>query len=1261
VASAARSVPRLVFKHDPDLPISAQREVIMEALRRSQVLIVAGDTGSGKSTQLPQYCLELGRGTDALIAHTQPRRLAARALAARIAEEVGQPVGRSVGFRVRFADQASDATRLLLMTDGLLLAELASDSLLRRYDTVIVDEAHERTLNVDLLMGVLKRLLPRRPDLKVIVTSATLDVERISRFFDDAPIITVSGRTHPIEVRYRETPDDAEDPDLPAAVLEAYQEIATEPKAVGAGDILVFLPGEREIRDVGEFLRRELQDNVEVLELYSRLSWEQQSKIFQRGARQRIVLATNVAETSITVPGIRAVIDSGLARISRYSPRNRLQRLPIEPISRASADQRKGRCGRLGPGLCVRLYTQADLVARAPYTEPEILRTNLAALLLRLAADGLGEAEHFPFLDAPDPRALNDGYRLLQELQALDADRRITRRGRAMARLPLDPRLARALLESKRFRAESELLAIVAGLSVPDVRIAAPGGPEDAGRGAAFDDPKSEFSALVKVWRAYRKAREGPRRELKGWCKERRFSLLRLSEWDDVYAQVADRAAEVGVVAQRQAASYAGVHRSLLAGFCTMVGMRGEEGAYLGTRGVHFHIFPGSPLVRRRPRWVMAANIVETSRVFARRVAEVEPQWIEAAASHLLKREYFEPDWDEDREEVVARERISFLGLILSANRVVNYGPIAPEESRRIFAREALVYQRLHRRPDWLLANDAAVREAQRMEERLRTRDLLQGAEAFVEFYDRALPRQVSSAATLEYFTRHLSAAERAALTLTSEQIFARVPAPEALAQFPEVAHVDALTVPVEYRFAPGEARDGAILRIPLLALPGLTRPQVDAAVPGLAEPRIEALLRSLPKDARRNLIPIGDTAAQYLANMRASAGAAAGGSASASAGAEANAGTVAADPHSLKRWLKEQRGIPDSLLRFDLAAVPVHLMPQLAVTADGKELAHGKTLVELRRASAAAARAELERRARAAYGLAGAWRKFEIDELPDTVPLALEQGTVQVFPTLARGSQALEVRYEWSAAEAGRSWRQGAVQLARIMLAAQARDLGKTLAGNAALLLGASPYLKSSALVEVLLQLAFRRACFEDGEAPRTREAFEKAVDRGRARLHPCLEEIAAGASGWFTEARAARRALDDPRNTAAADAAEESTEHLRRLLSAGNLESLSPDWLRQLPRYLKAEERRWQRSAARGGESPHIVRELREWSARCRRLANEVGAEMRWIPELDDLQNWIEEYRVSLYAQELKTLGPISAARLETRAAGIEAWIAR
>jgi ATP-dependent helicase HrpA len=1233
--AAARAALPLTFRHDPDLPIDARRESIAAALESHPVIIVAGDTGSGKSTQLPQYCLELNRGLQGLIAHTQPRRLAARALSARIADELGQAVGRSVGYRVRFADQVSDATRLVLMTDGLLLAELRSDPLLRRYDTIIVDEAHERTLNVDLLLGVLKRLLPRRPDLKLIITSATLDVERVSKFFDGAPIITVSGRSHPIEVRYRQTAADEEDFDLPTAVHEAFQEIATEPGRVGEGDVLVFLPGEREIRDVGEYLERELQGRVEVLTLYSRLSWEQQSKIFQRGSRQRIVLSTNVAETSITVPGIRAVIDSGLARVSRYSVRNRLQRLPIEPISRASADQRKGRCGRLGPGLCLRLFTEQDFEVRTPFTEPEVLRTNLAALLLRLAADGLGDAEEFPFIDAPDARTVNDGYRLLQELQAFDAERRITSRGRAMSRLPLDPRLARALLESKRFHAEGELLAVTAGLSVPDVRIA---GDEPAADNS-FDDSKSEFSALVKLWKAYRKAREGPRRELRRWCKERHLSLLRLSEWDDVYAQVVDRAREIGITAQRQAASYTGIHRSLLAGFCTMVGSRGEDGVYTGTRGVHFHIFPGSALARRRPRWIVAANIVETSRVFARRVAEIEPMWIEAAAAHLLKREYLEPDWDDDREEVTARERISFLGLILSANRVVNYGPIAPEESRRIFAREGLVYQRLTRRPEWLQANDAAIRDAHRMEERIRARDLLQNAEAFVEFYNQALPRQVSSAATLEHFSRHLSSQQRDSLTLTPAQIFARIPAAEALQQFPENAQLNAMLIPVEYRFAPGDTQDGASLKIPALALPQLTREAVDAAIPGLAAPRIEALLRSLPKDARRNLIPIGDSVAKFMSEQRG----------------------APCDAQTLRIWLKESRGIPESLLRFDLSSVPAHLSPQIAVIHDGKEIARGGSLPELRRRCAATSHAELERRARSAYALLGSWRRFELERLPDSLALEVEQGAITVFPTLALSEQGLRVRFDWSAVEGERSWWNGSVRLARSMLDRQTRDLGKSIGAQVPLLLSATPYLGSDALIDVLLQRAFRGACFGEEPAPRTREAFEACVEGARERLYSAVDEVSASARGWFADAAGVRQALDDPRNRSMPDAGEESREHLRRLLSAGLLQDVSSDWLRQWPRYLKAELRRWQRNASRGSEPKQVLREIKDWTARYAALAEQLAQEMRWTPLIDELRLWIEEFRVSLYAQELKTLGPVSASRLSQRVAEIEAWITR
>ena len=1237
-----RGAARLEFKQDPQLPISGRRQELMEALRHHQVLIVAGDTGSGKSTQLPQYCLELGRGIEGMIAHTQPRRLAARALAARIADELSQSVGATVGFRVRFADQVSAATRLVLMTDGLLLAELGSDPLLRRYDTLIVDEAHERTLNIDLLLGVLRRLLPRRPDLKLIVTSATLDVERVSRFFGDAPILAVGGRGHPIEVRYAAADDDADDPDLPQAVLAAFREIAATPGFTTKGDVLTFLPGEREIRDVGDFLERELGTEIDVLALYSRMSWDQQSRIFHPGARRRIVLATNVAETSITVPGIRAVIDSGLARISRYSPRNRLQRLPIEPVSRASAEQRKGRCGRLGPGLCVRLYTEADFEERDAFTEPEVLRTNLAALLLRLAADGLGEAENFPFIDAPDPRALGDGYRLLQELEALDDGRRITRLGRAMARLPLDPRLARALLESTRFHAEAELLAIVAGLSVPDARLAQTDGGEGPDAAAVFEDGKSEFSALVKLWRAYKQAREGPRRELRRWCKERGLSLLRLSEWEDVHGQVADRARELGIVAQRRPASYTGVHRALLAGFTTMVGVRGEEGVYLGTRGVRFHIFPGSPLKRRKARWIMAANIVETSRVFARRVAEIEPMWIEAAAHHLLKREFLEPDWDEGREEVVARERIGFLGLVLSANRMVNYGPIAPEASRLIFAREALAHHRLRRRPDWVRQNDDAILEAQRLEERLRSRDLVHAPEHFVEFYERALPRQVSSGATLEYFTRHLSAAQRVALTLQPNDIFARLPDPQLLAQFPERVTLRGLEVPVKYRFAPGEERDGATLQIPLLALPCLTRADVDAALPGLAAPRIEALLRTLPKEARRTLIPIPASVQRFLQST----------------------GAPSTSVTRLGAWLRDALGMPASLIRFDVAAVPAHLTAGLEVAMPDAEPALGVDLGILRRRCAAQARSELDRRAR--MGHRAPWRRFAEEDLPTTVALDIGRGSMQVFPTLVRRGSAVEIGFEWSAEEALRRWREGAAYLARLMLERQARDLAKRVAGDTTLVLSASPHLTGDALVDGVLQWAFDRACFAEARhrgdpAPRSRAAFEAAVDGGRARLQEAVADVSGTVAAWFAQARAVRRCMEDPRSGSHAALAQESRRHLDRLFAADAISSMSEDWARQLPRYLKAEERRWQRLLARGHEPPGVLEELLDWSRRLQHLEGQVAAELRWTPLLDDLRSGIEEYRVSLYAQELKTQGPISAARLGARAAEIEAWVTR
>ncbi len=1216
------------------LPIAAHRQAILEALERHPVVVVAADTGSGKSTQIPQYCLAAGRGTAARIAHTQPRRIAARALAARIAEERGEVLGRTVGFRVRFDDRVSDATRLVLMTDGLLLAELNSDPLLLRYDTVIVDEAHERSLNVDLLLGVLRRILPRRPDLKVIVTSATLDVQRIATFFGGAPVVTAGGRTYPVEVRYAERPQDADDPDLPAAVLRAFRDACDNPGEAGAGDVLVFLPGEREIRDVGEVLERELGEGIEVLPLYSRLAWERQSRVFQRGKRRRIVLATNVAETSITVPGVRIVIDSGLARISRYSPRSRLQRLPVEPISRASAEQRKGRCGRIGPGLCLRLYAEDDFEARPAFTEPEVLRTNLAALLLRLAADGLGTAEEFPFIDAPDARALADGYRLLQELTAFDEARRITRRGRAMARLPLDPRLSRALLESRRFRAEAELLAIVSALSVPDVRLAEADRPGE--ESALPEDGRSEFTALYALWRSYRRAREGSRRDLRAWCRERGLSLLRLSEWEDVHGQVAERAAEVGIRPGPRPASYTAVHRSLLAGFATLVGVRSEEGAYLGTRGTRFFIFPGSPLHKRKPRWIMASHIVETSRVFARRVAQIEPAWIEDAAAHLIKREYLEPDWDEASEAVTARERVVFLGLVLSAGRRINYGPIAPEEARHIFAREALVHGRLRRRPAWLEANDAALRDAYALEARLRSRDLVHPLEHFVEFYDRALPRQVSSAATLDHFTRNATAADLAVLALASADVLRRPPDAALLAAFPERVRLAGVEVAVVYRFEPGEADDGVCLEVPLLALPAVDVTAVAGAVPGLIEPRLQTLLRSLPKEARRQLIPIPQTAAAYLQSLEA----------------------PSSDPQRLADWLAEARGIPRTSLRFDLAAMPPHLVPRVAVLDAGRVVAAGHDLKALRRECARALREALERVARERFP--APWRGFDAAELPEQIDLPVDGGSCPAYTALERRDSGFVVVLEPSRAEATRRWTTGAVALAQAELASLIRPFAKHVAGDAQFMLAASAHMTGDEARRTAVHIAVRRACFGEEPAPRTREQFRERLERGRALVYAAYDEWRADALEWLALARTVRRATEDARFAATA-VADETRAHVDRLLAPGSLIAASDDWVRQWTRYLKAEERRWQRMLARGPESPAVGASIDTWNRRYADLAAAVAAEGRWLPELQDLGHWIEELRVSLYAQELRTRGPVSTQRLEERAAAIERWLAR
>ena len=742
---AARGASVPAIRYDESLPVHTRRAEIAAAIATSPVVIVSGATGSGKSTQIPKICLELGRGLDGMIGHTQPRRIAAHALASRLAAELGTAVGDLVGYQVRFVDRTGPRTLVKLMTDGVLLRELERDPWLNRYDTLILDEAHERNLNLDFLLGICRRLVKRRPELRVVVTSATIETRRFAEYFDGAPVVEVEGRSFPIELRYRPIDPDEEAPTLLAsAVQKAVSELADDSRGI-KGDTLVFLPGERQIQESLELLKREGPGGYELLPLYSRLSTPDQERIYASHALPRVILATNVAETSLTIPGVRFVVDSGLARISRYSPRAKLQRLPIEPVSRASADQRKGRCGREGEGICVRLYAEEDFATRPEYTEPEIRRTNLASLILQMAALGLGAPEEFPFLDPPDARLLNDGYRLLAELSAVDGERRITQLGRRMARLPVDPRLARILVEAARLGVLRECLVIVAFLSIPDPRERPTGRLEAADeRHAAFADPRSDFVMVQNLWGAIGEQAAAGSRALRRFCRDNFLSWPRIREWQDLHAELTSIARSPRRSAEPATAPHAALHRALLSGFLGGIGVRDDERTYLGARDTRFVIAPGTPLARRRPHWVMAASLVETGRVYARMVAQIQPSWIEAAASHLVRRSYDDAEWSAERGMVLARETVSLYGRVLHTGRMIDFAKVDPATARRIFVEEALVRDRGGPQGAFRTRNAAAIAAIQHLEAKLRRRDLLVGDAAIADFFLERIPSLVS-------------------------------------------------------------------------------------------------------------------------------------------------------------------------------------------------------------------------------------------------------------------------------------------------------------------------------------------------------------------------------------------------------------------------------------------------------------------------------------------------------------------------------------
>ncbi len=1230
------SASPLRLEYDPALPISAHRDEIIRALERHPAIVVCGATGSGKSTQLPKLCLEAGRGTTGLIGHTQPRRIAARALAGRLAEELGTTVGAAVGYQVRFTDRTGPECRVKLMTDGILLKELESDRELRRYDTLIIDEAHERSLNIDLLLGVLRRLLSRRTDLRLIITSATIEPQRIAAFFGDAPVIEVSGRGYPVEVRYRPLAADDEDAaelSLPEGVVAAVRELAS---AGEAADTLVFLPGEKHIREAAEALTRAQLRHTEVLPLYARLSSAEQARIFQRHSGRRVILATNVAETSLTVPGIRHVVDSGLARISRYSPRAKVQRLHVEPISQASAEQRKGRCGREAPGICIRLYAEEDFSAREAFTPPEVLRTNLASVILRMASLELGEPQDFPFLDPPDARLINDGVRLLEELQAMDAERRVTSLGHKVAAIPLDPRLGRMLLAAARLGCVAEMLVITAFLEAQDPRERPVELQQQAGeRHALFTDARSDFVTVLNLWRAVgaesaQRSGSQPRK----WCREHFLSFLRIREWQDLHAQLARSARELGLRANQIPAGYPELHQAILTGFLGSVGTLNQRREYDGPRGMRFVIAPGTPLAAKPPKWIVAASLRETTRLYARMVAAVEPAWIERAALHLLKRSYSEPHWVERRAMVGAFETVTLYGLQLASRRRVDYGRIAPEEARDIFIREALVAPE-HGAPravvdaPFLRANRALRAEAQALEAKIRRRDILAAEERQVEFYRTRIPPSVNSGATFERWWRQAQRDAPRLLHMAPEDLMAREASEIDTQRFPDALLVGGNRLPLTYRFEPGEADDGVTLLVPDLLLESLDADRLAWLVPGWRLEKLTALLRELPKSRRRQLVPVPEHARQALEESGA-----------AQAGIDALPGFYAA----MAQWITRRTASVISAAELAELPLPPHLRLNVRVVdardtvlAEGRDIAAVKRTLRVRTGAA-------EWPAPAAPA---AHRSWDFPELPETRTVQRNGLQLVVFPTLRDLGHAVTPAEARDPSRAGAMLRGAVTRLALLALPQQARHWAKRVADDRELALGSGAVDLERPVADLILERIFAE-CFAPAEepAPRSRQAFEGRLEQGRAQLQSQGERIIAIVRAVCAERRALRTALTALRGAAAAAAADIDAQ-LAALLPPQFITTTPDPWFARLPRYLKAAVRRAGRLPAEARHDAQLAARVAPFVTAWRELAGKPALDEA-RPQLEQLRWMIEELRVSLYAQELRTAMTVSERRL-------------
>lgn len=1240
---------------DPTLPIAAEGERIIELIRKHQVIVIAGETGSGKTTQLPKLCLAAGRGAAGMIGCTQPRRIAARAVARRVAEELKTTLGGAVGYQVRFTENVGEQTAVKFMTDGILLAEIQSDRWLSQYDTILIDEAHERSLNIDFLLGYLKQLLERRRDLKVIVTSATIDTERFAAHFGDAPVVNVEGRSYPVSVRYRPLGenDDEDERSVNDGIVAACDEITREDPR---GDVLIFLPGEREIRDAHQALERRKYRETEVLPLYARLSVRDQDRVFNPGPKRRIVLATNVAETSLTVPRIRYVVDPGLARVKRYSPRGKLDRLHIEPVSQASADQRKGRCGRVSEGTCYRLYSEADFASRPFYTDPEIRRAALAGVILRMLSLGLGQIEAFPFLEPPDPRAIADGWQQLGELGAVDEQRKLTPTGRLMSRLPVDVKLARMLVAANQHGMVREMLVIASFLGIQDPRER----PADQ-RAAAdnahaqFADAKSEFVGILKLWDAYQAAHEDlTQSKLRGWCEKHFLGFLRMREWRELHRQLKLMADELDWKSEPRhtgpdqavldQAAYTTLHRALLAGLPTQIGLRGERGQYDGPRGRKFLLFPGSPLARKPPPWVLAATLLDTERVWSLTNAAIEPDWVIAELPHLLARRQHDPHWSRSQGRVVGSEQISLFGLVLAPKRPVHYGALFPEESRAIFARDALVTGEINTRCAFLARNLATLAKARDEEAKQRRSGLVVDEEWMAQWYLDRLPPQVHNAQALDAWYGKLPAAEKATLEWSLADLM--VGDESDAVRFPPYLALGNARLAVKYRFEPGSSDDGMTLAVPLHLLNALDPVRLSWLAPGFVADKAAALIKTLPKTLRRNFVPAPDFARAFF-----------------EAHAQPSADSLTGE---LARFLHKLGGVAVAATDFDERALEPHLRMNLQLLDAGASkgaphvLAESRDLDELRRRFGERAAAAFA--AKAADGLAQSGLvAFPDMPIPASVPGA---GGVPAYPALHDDGDSVSLRVHAEADVARRQHPRGVRRLLAIALADKLKQARKQLPVSPKTGLLYASIEAAAPRTDGLKEGDRLRADLVDGAfASRTGDGADHGIagirdaDAFAARREAIGKQLFGDAMERLRQAETilgavaqARAKLESPLMGWASGNLDDMRAHLAALTPPGFLRNVAAEALREYPRYLKALALRGERALRDPVRDQARMLEIKPFADALAQAVEEGVADRG---EWQALRWDLEELRVSLFAQELGARGGVSPKKLAQRLA--------